>query len=63
MLSKVLVGRGWEVVWITGSGPLSNDPLSARNCCLGLGSSLCTFQEPHVMIKVALNLAIPKSLL
>lgn len=59
MLSKVLVGRGWEGVWIMGSGPLSNDLLLARNCCLGLGSSLCAFHEPQVMIKVALNLAIP----
>lgn len=62
MLSKVLVGRepgGGVGVWNVGSSPLSNDPLSAGNCCLGLCSSLCAFQEPAVMIKVVLNLAIP----
>lgn len=61
MLSKVLVGQSWGggVVWNMGSTPLSNDPLSVDNCCLGLCSSLCVFQEPAVMIKVVLNLAIP----
>lgn len=52
-------GRGVWVVWNVGSSPMSNDPLSAGNCCLGLCSRLCAFQEPAVMIKVALNLAIP----
>lgn len=50
---------GWGVVWTMGSSPLSNDPLPAGNCCLGLCSSLCAFWEPAVMIKVVLNLAIP----
>lgn len=60
MLSNVLVGRGLEGgVWTMGSSLLSNDPLLAGNCCLGLCSSLCAFQEPAVMIKVVLNLAIP----
>lgn len=61
MLSKVLVGWGLGrgSVWNMGSSPLSNDPLSAGNCCLGLCSSLCAIQEPAVMIKVVLNLAIP----
>lgn len=60
----VIKDPGWSEVggagvWNVGSSPLSNDPLSAGNCCLGLCSSLCAIQEPAVMIKVVLNLAIP----
>lgn len=44
------------------SGPLSNDPLSASNCCLGFYTSLCAFQEPEVMTKVVPSLTIPESL-
>ena len=51
--------RGVEAVWNVGSSSLSNDPLSAGNCCLGIRSSLCAFQEPVVMIKVVVKLVIP----
>lgn len=59
MLSKVLAGGVGGDVWNVGSSSLSNDPLLTGNCCLGSCSSLCAFQEPVVMIKVVLNLAIP----
>lgn len=56
-----LPGGVWVggVVWTSGSSLLSNDPLLVGNCCLGSYSSLCSFQEPVVMIKVVPNLAVP----
>lgn len=55
-------GAGMSGCWAetaTAVAALSNDPLPAGNCCLGLFSSLCVFQEPAVVIKVVLNLEIP----
>lgn len=66
MLSKVLVSCGCRagcgsggLVWTPDSSPPSNDPLLLGNCCLGSYSSLCSFQEPAVVIKVVPSLAVP----